>query len=125
MWFIGSRRFNPLFEYVKHNTPAAFLVDMMMYADAEGTFMEYVNKHGSLLSKSRFYSMLSWKASSVVQELIKWSDSYIVLPYDILFLNSVIHKAVYGKQEAKQIFVEELGCLSEQIICYTGAGGFY
>ncbi len=108
------------FEYVKHNTPAAFLVDMMMYADAEGTFMEYVNKHGSLLSKAAFIPMLSWKASSVVQqELIKWSDSYIVLPYDILFLNSVIHKAVYGKQEAKQIFVEELGCLSEQIICYT------
>ena len=108
------------FEYVKQNTPAVFLVDMLMYADAEGTFMEYVNKHRSLLSKAAFVPMLSWQASSTVQqELIKWSDSYIVLPYDILFLNNVIYKTVYGKQEAKQIYVEELGSLSEQIICYT------
>ena len=108
------------FEYVKQNTPTVFLVDMLMYADAEGTFMEYVNKHRSLLSKAAFVPMLSWKASSTVQqELIKWSDSYIVLPYDILFLNNVVHKSVYGKQEAKQIYVEELGSLSERIICYT------
>lgn len=108
------------FDYVKQHTPVAFLVDMLMYADAEGTFMGYVNKHRSLLSKSVFIPMLTWKASSTVQqELIKWSDSYIVLPYDILFLSKVIHKAIYGKQEAKQIYVEELDSLSEQIICYT------
>lgn len=108
------------FEYVKQNTPAVFLVDMLMYADAEGAFMEYVNKHRSLLSKAAFVPMLSWQASSTVQqELIKWADSYIVLPYDILFLNNVVHKSVYGKQEAKQIYVEELGSLSERIICYT------
>lgn len=108
------------FEYIKQTPPSLFLVDMLMYADAEGTFMEYINKNRPLLAKTAFIPMLTWKASSSIQqELIKWSDSYIVLPYDILFLNKVIYKAIYGKQEAKQIYVEELGDFSEQIVCCT------
>ena len=64
--------------------------------------------------------MLTWKASSVIQrELIKWSDSYIVLPYDILFLKEDVHKAIYGKREAKQIYLEDLGELAGQIVCTT------
>ena len=47
------------------------------------------------------------------------SDSYIVLPYDILFLREVVHNAIYGKREAKQIYMEELGDLAGQIVCTT------
>ena len=64
--------------------------------------------------------MLTWKVSSSIQrELILWSDSYIVLPYDILFLREVVHKAIYGKREARQIYVEDLGELADQIVCTT------
>ena len=64
--------------------------------------------------------MLTWKVGSAIQrELILWSDSYIVLPYDILFLREVVHNAIYGKREAKQIYMEELGDLAGQIVCTT------
>lgn len=93
---------------------------MAMYAEEESTFMEYVGKNRSALAKTAFIPLLTWKASSVIQrELIKWSDSYIVLPYDILFLKEDVHKAIYGKREAKQIYLEDLGELAGQIVCTT------
>ncbi len=108
------------FEEIRRSSPALLLVDMMMYAQAESTFMEYVSKNRALLSKTAFIPMLSWKVSSSIQrELILWSDSYIVLPYDVLFLREVIHKAIYGKSEAKQIYVEDLGDLAGKIVCTT------
>ena len=108
------------FEFIKRTPPAVFLVDMSMYTDIEDTFMEYVNKNLPLLSKTAFIPMLTWNASvSIRQELIKWSDSHIILPYDILFLDKTLYKAVYGKQEPKQIYVEELNDFSDQIICST------
>lgn len=91
-----------------------------MYANAESTFMEYVSRNRTLLSKTAFIPLLTWKVGSAIQrELILWSDSYIVLPYDILFLREVVHNAIYGKREAKQIYMEELGDLAGQIICTT------
>ena len=108
------------FEEIHRSVPAVFLVDMAMYAEGESTFMEYVGKNRSALSKTAFIPLLTWKASSVIQrELIKWSDSYIVLPYDILFLKEDVHKAIYGKREAKQIYLEDLGELAGQIVCTT------
>jgi len=102
------------------STPALFLVDMLMYADAESTFMKFVNKYRSLLSKTAFVPMLTWKASSSIQrELVLYSDSYIVLPYDILFLKEAIYKAIYGKQEAKQIYIEELQGWADSFVCTT------
>ena len=108
------------FDEIRNSTPAVFLVDMAMYTKEESTFMEYVGKNRSVLSKTAFIPLLTWKASSVIQrELIKWSDSYIVLPYDILFLKEDVHKAIYGKREAKQIYLEDLGELAGQIVCTT------
>ena len=93
---------------------------MAMYAEEESTFMEYVERIARLYRKQIFIPLLTWKASSVIQrELIKWSDSYIVLPYDILFLKEDVHKAIYGKREAKQIYLEDLGELAGQIVCTT------
>lgn len=108
------------FDEIRNSAPAVFLVDMAMYTKEESTFMEYVGKNRSVLSKTAFIPLLTWKASSSIQrELIKWSDSYIVLPYDILFLKEDVHKAIYGKREAKQIYLEDLGELAGQIVCTT------
>ena len=53
------------------------------------SFLEYVNKNRTQLSKTAFIPMLSWKVSSSIQrELIMWADSYIVLPYDCLLYTS-------------------------------------
>lgn len=108
------------FDEIRRSVPAVFLVDMAMYTEEESTFMEYVGKNRTVLSKTAFIPLLTWKASSAIQrELIKWSDSYIVLPYDILFLKEDVHKAIYGKREAKQIYLEDLGELAGQIVCTT------
>lgn len=108
------------FEEIRRSAPALLLVDMTMYAGAENTFIEYVNRNRSLLSKTAFIPMLTWKVSSSIQrELLLWADSYIVLPYDILFTREVVHNAIYGKREAKQIYMEELGNLAGQIVCTT------
>lgn len=108
------------FEEIRRSAPALLLVDMLMYAKVESDFMTYIGKNRTQLSKTAFIPMLSWKVSSSIQrELILWSDSYIVLPYDILFLKEVVLKAIYGKREAKQIYIEELGDWTGQIICTT------
>ena len=108
------------FEEIRRSAPALLLVDMTMYVDAESTFMEYVSRNRTLLSKTAFIPLLTWEVGSAIQkELILWSDSYIVLPYDILFLREVVHNAIYGKREAKQIYMEELGDLAGQIVCTT------
>ena len=108
------------FEEIRRSAPALLLVDMLMYAKAESDFLEYVNKNRTQLSKTAFIPMLSWKVSSSIQrELIMWADSYIVLPYDILFLREVVHNAIYGTREAKQIYMEELGDWAGRIVCTT------
>ena len=90
------------FEEIRRSAPALLLVDMLMYAKAESDFLEYVNKNRTQLSKTAFIPMLSWKVSSSIQrELIMWADSYIVLPYDIIFLKEAVNKAIYGTREAK------------------------
>lgn len=108
------------FEKICNSTPALLLVDMLMYEKAESDFIGYINKNRSLLSKTAFIPMLNWKVSSPIQrELILCSDSYIMLPYDILFLKEVVNKAIYGKREAKQIYIEELGDWAGRIVCTT------
>lgn len=108
------------FEEIRRSAPALLLVDMLMYSKVESDFMGFVSKNRTQLAKTAFIPMLSWKVSSFIQrELILWSDSYIVLPYDILFLKEVVHKAIYGKREAKQIYMEELGDWAGQIVCTT------
>ncbi len=108
------------FDEIHTSTPALFLVDMQMYIDAESIFMKYIDKNRSLLSKTAFVPMLTWKVSTTIQrELILWADSYLVLPYDILFLKEIIQKVIYGKQEAKQVYLEELEGWTNSIVCTT------
>lgn len=108
------------FDEMRKLAPTLFLVDMLMYADAESSFMKYINKNRPMLSKTAFIPMLTWKVSSLMQrELLLWADSYIVLPYDIPFLKEVIHKVIYGKQEAKHIYMEDLEGWTNSIVCTT------
>ena len=108
------------FDEMHKSAPTLFLVDMLMYADAESTFIKYVNKNRSMLSKTAFIPMLTWKVSASMQrELILWADSYIVLPYDIPFLKETIHKVIYGKREARQIYMEDLEGWADSIVCTT------
>lgn len=108
------------FDEMHTSAPALFLVDMLMYTNAESTFMKYVDKNRSMLSKTAFIPMLTWKVSTSMQrELILWADSYLVLPYDIPFLKETIYKTLYGKREARQVYLEELEGWANSIVCTT------
>ena len=98
-------------EFMESSCPAVFLVDMAMYADTEDTFMEFINRSGSLLARTAFVPMLTWTASSSIQRnLILHADAFIVLPYDIIFLREIVHKALYGRNGGggKLIYVDGL-----------------
>lgn len=108
------------FDIIEKTSPALFIVDMQMYANAENTFLEYIKTNHLHLIKTAFVPLLSWKsATAIQQELVLWADSYVVLPYDILFLRETVHKAIYGKYHPKQIYIDELGDFRELVTCTT------
>lgn len=108
------------FDIIEKTSPALFIVDMQMYTNAENTFLEYIKTNHLHLIKTAFVPLLSWKsATAIQQELVLWADSYLVLPYDILFLRETVHKAIYGKYHPKQIYIDELGDFRELVTCTT------
>ncbi|MCD7969263.1 MAG: helix-turn-helix domain-containing protein [Alistipes sp.] len=105
-------------EFIRNTPPVVFLVDMMMYADAEDKFMEFINRNGSLLTRTAFIPMLTWRTSlDMRRQLVMLADSDIVLPYDIMFLKEIVHKAIYGRREIKPIHIDGLGDFAGLITC--------
>lgn len=108
------------FDEIRSMSPTIFLVDMQMYEDAESMFINYVGKKRLVLEKTLFVPMLSWKVkTSINRELLLWADSFIVLPYDILFLREITHKLIYGKRTGRQIYIEEIGDWAKHFSCVT------
>ena len=107
------------FEEMRRLSPALFLADLQVYAGVEDDFMKYVANNRAQIETTAFIPMLSWEVCfSTLHEVLFWSDSYVVLPYDILFLREIVHRVIYGKGETK-IYIEDLGYLSGQIVCTT------
>lgn len=108
------------FEEMRRSVPSLLMVDMSVYAGREEHFMETIRRNRTLLSRTPFLPLLTWQVSSSVQrELVLWADSYLTLPYDILFVRELVYVAIYGKHEAKQIYMDELGELANHICCTT------
>lgn len=109
-------------EFMQHAQPAVFLVDLMIYSESEETFMEFVNRNDQLLAKVAFVLVLPWQGfSNVRRELILRSDAFVVLPYDIVFLSEILHRAIYGRTGAKQVRVEGLpDPVANMLSCTTG-----
>lgn len=107
-------------EEIRRSVPSLLIVDLSVYAGNEEHFMEVIRRNRTLLSRTPFLPLLTWQVSSSVQrELVLWADSYLTLPYDILFLRELVYVAIYGKHEAKQIYMDELGELAGHICCTT------
>lgn len=100
-------------EFIEAAHPVAFLVDMMMYAEAENSFIEFFERSDTLLARTAFVLLFTWGGvSSVRRDLIVAADGLVVLPYDIVFLYEIVCRAVYGRADAKQVRV---GGLSENL----------
>ena len=111
-------------EFMAHTQPVAFVVDMAMYADAGDAFMELVDRNRTLPTRTAFIPLLSWKVPySVRRKMVLCADAYAVLPYDIVYLREIMHKAVYGRvaSDSKQARIDGLSPdLADLFTCTTG-----
>ncbi len=110
------------FELLKStpSTFSAFIVDMFMYAEAEETFMEYMNTNRSLFTNITFIPMLSWSIKpSTQKDLILWADGYAMMPYDLPFLKEIIFKSIYGQNISRQISITNIGDFTDKTACRT------
>ena len=97
------------FEKVQQLKAVLLMVDMRLFENRENVFLEKLYKNHTVASKTSFLPLFTWNTDPVIcRELILVSDAYMMLPYDILMLNNVVHKAIYGKGNLTDVHVEEL-----------------
>jgi AraC-like DNA-binding protein/ligand-binding sensor domain-containing protein len=115
----NARSIQHALDIFRQSPPAAFIVDMAMYASTETALLDYIG-NGSLLSSTALITLLSSGISPAVQrELVLASDAHLILPYDIVFLGEIVRKTVYGKREIKQIYIHEVGDFFNFVTCAT------
>lgn len=110
-------------EFMEHTPPAAFLVDMNMYADAGDAFMELVDRSRAAAAHTVFIPLLSWRIPySVRRDMVLHADAYAVLPYDAAYLREIVHKAVYGRiAKSESVLIDGLSAdLADLFVCTTG-----
>ncbi len=104
-------------EFMEHTRPAAFLVDMNMYGSAGDAFMELLGHNRTLPAHTAFVPLLTWKVPySVRRDMVLHADAYAVLPYDIVYLREILHKAVYGRIAAESRSAD----MADMFTCTTG-----
>lgn len=108
------------FRQIKEDAPVVFLMDVNVCIGEEKETLKYIEKNRSLLSDVAFIPMLTGRMSSIVQQkLFQWADSHLILPYEILYLKDIVHRALYGKQTVISTGIQELDAFSGQIVCTT------
>ncbi len=106
------------FRAVKHTSAALLMVNMQWFEGREREFLNELYKHKSLVAHTSFLPMFTADTDrSVCRELILVSDAYMMLPYDIMMLKNVVHKATYGKGDISHVSVEDLGGLGGKMFC--------
>ena len=106
------------FEILHQPSTVLFMVDMRLFEGNERMVLDYLSKNHIALSRVSFLPMFTWNTDqSVCRELILYSDAYMMLPYDVLMLQNVVHKAIFGKSHPADVEVHDilgnLGILSE------------
>ncbi len=110
-------------EFMEHTRPAVFLVDMTMYADAGDAFMEFLDRNRTLPTRTVFVPLLTWKVPySIRRRMVLHADAYAVLPYDIVYLREILHKAVCGRiAESRSAHIDGLSVdMADMFTCTTG-----
>ena len=66
--------------------------------------------------------MLPWKGfSRTRRDLILHADAFVVLPYDVVYLGEIVHRAVFGRMGVKQLRVDGLAeNVANMFSCTTG-----
>ena len=106
------------FRMASHASSSLFMVDMRLFEGRERDFLDQLYRNKAAVSKVSFLPMFTWNTEhSVCRELILVSDAYMMLPYDILMLKNVVHKAIFGKGDIVHVQVEDISILGGKLFC--------
>lgn len=99
---------------------SVILTDMDMFNGRETDFLQQIHAHKPALSGMKFIPMFSWRTPvSVCRELLRISDSYVMLPYDVVLLKDVVNRTIYGKRSMVPLHLDELGSMAVELNCET------
>jgi hypothetical protein len=97
------------FAFIQKENTVLLMVDMRLFEGRESQFIESLNRNHTIAGKVSFLPMFTWNTDqNLCRELILISDAYMMLPYDILMLKNVVHKAIFGKGSIADVHVEDL-----------------
>lgn len=95
------------FNDLKHCIPALFMVDTQIYNNKEAAFLEYLRNNKLLLTKTAFVPLLPHGTildeENIVDQL---ADAYVIVPYGIIHLKSIVNRAIRYKENIKPMIVE-------------------
>lgn len=97
------------FEHLYQPSTVLFMVDMRLFEGSERKMLDYLNQNQIALSRLSFLPMFTPNTDQIVcRELILYSDAYMMLPYDILMLQNVVHKAIFGKKHITDVGIHQI-----------------
>lgn len=97
------------FDSLRQDMPDVFLADTLIYLKEEQKFMEYVNANKGLLARTAVVLMLTWKAADLLhRRFMGLVDSFVVMPFSILFLREIVDMAVRRVSDDKNAMLTTL-----------------
>lgn len=97
------------FAYLRKCTPDVFLADTLIYLSEEHKFFDYIQANKGLLMHLVFIPMVTWKAARLLDKVSdSLIDGFVVIPYDILFLNKMVDVIVARTSDKKNKLMELL-----------------
>ncbi|MDO4179983.1 MAG: helix-turn-helix domain-containing protein [Bacteroidales bacterium] len=97
------------FDSLRQDMPDVFLADTLIYLKEEQKFMEYVNANKGLLARTAVVLMLTWKAADLLhRRFMGLVDSFVVMPFSILFLREIVDMAVRRISDDKNAILTSL-----------------
>lgn len=97
------------FDALRQDMPDVFLADTLIYLKEEQKFMEYVNANKGLLARTAVVLMLTWKAADLLhRRFMGLVDSFVVMPFSILFLREIVDMAVRRVSDDKNAILTTL-----------------
>lgn len=104
------------FAFIQKESTVLLMVDMRLFEGRESQFIESLNRNHTIAGKVSLLPMFTWNTDqNLCRELILISDAYMMLPYDILMLKNVVHKAIFGKGSIADVHVEDLLGLGDDV----------
>lgn len=97
------------FAYLRKQTPDVFLADTLIYLSEESKFFDYIQANKGLLMHLAFIPLVTWKTTRLLDKVSSnLIDGFVVIPYDILFLERKIDIAIARTADKKRMFEELL-----------------